>query len=179
MVLVEMREAIGRADSIVRELLEFSAANHPEVADEELSVIMEQSLGLMKFEWIKHRISLVRELSPGLPLLKLDRNKIQQVFINLFLNSIQAMPEGGTLTVRTYASQSPNVLSGTTDPGSAQRCEGFVIAEDRHRRDLICWSGEAKDIAVLCRCLAAGVFVGKPGLPVADSTKNLGELVRG
>src|SRR6185503_18262776 len=93
MVLVEMRDAIARADSIVRELLEFSVANHPEVADEELSAIIEQSLGLMKFELIKNRINVVRELSPGLPLLKLDRNKIQQVFINLFINSIQAMPE--------------------------------------------------------------------------------------
>ncbi|MEO8429340.1 MAG: PAS domain S-box protein, partial [Verrucomicrobiota bacterium] len=131
MVLVEMRDAIGRADSIVRELLEYAAANHPEVADEELSAIIEQSLGLMKFELIKHRISVVRELSPGLPLLKLDRNKIQQVFINLFLNSIQAMPEGGSLTVRTYSKQSANAQSVTTDSGPApSRCgPGSVIAE--------------------------------------------------
>ena len=131
MVLVEMRDAIARADSIVRELLEFSAANHPEVADEELSAIIEQSLGLMKFELIKNRISVVRELSPGLPLLKLDRNKIQQVFINLFINSIQAMPEGGTLTVRTYARQSTNARSVTTDPGlpHPRSGESFVVAE--------------------------------------------------
>ena len=131
MVLGEMRDAIARADSIVRELLEYSAANHPEVADEELNVIIEQSLGLMKFELIKHRISVVRELSLDLPLLKLDRNKIQQVFINLFLNSIQAMPEGGTLTVRTYATRSTNARSGTTDAGPVpSRCgQSFVIAE--------------------------------------------------
>jgi signal transduction histidine kinase len=68
-------------------------------ADEELNAILEQSLGLMKFELTKHRVAVIRELEADLPLLKLDRNKIQQVFINLFLNAIQAMPEGGTLTI--------------------------------------------------------------------------------
>ena len=101
-VLNEMRESIKRADSIVRGLVEFSSSNHPDVQDEALNEIIEQSLALVKYELTKQHVTVVRELAAGLPLLKLERNKIQQAFINLFLNAIQAMPEGGRLRVRTY-----------------------------------------------------------------------------
>jgi PAS domain S-box-containing protein len=131
MVLGDMRDAVGRADSIIRELLEFSASNHPEVADEELNAILEQSLGLMKFELTKHRITVMRALRADLPLLKLDKNKIQQVFINLFLNAIQAMPEGGTLTIRTYLKRSTETQPTTEGPCRAPPGSGeaFVVAE--------------------------------------------------
>ena len=103
MVLTEMRDAVRRADSIVRELLEFSATNHPDVRDEDLNAIARHSLNLMQYELKKHHITLAQELAADLPMLQLERNKIQQVFINLFLNAVEAMPDGGTLAVRTYA----------------------------------------------------------------------------
>jgi PAS domain S-box-containing protein len=108
MVLNEMREAIKRADSIVRGLVEFSSSNHPEVQDEALNTVVADSLALLKYELTRHRVVVVKELAPDLPLLKLERNKVQQAFLNLFLNAIQAMPDGGTLTVRTHAERLPD-----------------------------------------------------------------------
>ncbi len=53
----------------------------------------------------REHIALVRELTADLPPLMLDRTKIEQVFVNLFINAIDAMRPGGTLTVRTSRRQ--------------------------------------------------------------------------
>lgn len=100
-VLDEMREAIKRADSIVRGLLEFSATNQPNASKEDLNRVIEKSIGLIHYQLTKYRIQLVKDLSRDLPPFAIDKNKMEQVFINLFMNAIQEMPNGGTLTVRT------------------------------------------------------------------------------
>ena len=51
----------------------------------------------------RRRVTLAREFDTTVPLLPLDRTRIEHVFVNLFVNAIQAMPPGGTLTVRTFA----------------------------------------------------------------------------
>ncbi|MBI2947057.1 MAG: PAS domain-containing protein [Verrucomicrobia bacterium] len=101
LVLDEMREAIKRADSIVRGLLEFSSVNQPNASEEDLNRVVEKSIGLVHYQLTKSRIQIVTDLDPAVPRLSLDRIKMEQVFINLFMNAIQAMANGGTLTVRT------------------------------------------------------------------------------
>jgi PAS domain S-box-containing protein len=101
MVISEIRDAIRRADSIIRGLVEFAAANQPEVRRESLNAIIEASLALVRYQLTRTQVAVVSELDESLPRLWLDRNKIEQALINLFLNAIQAMPGGGTLTVRT------------------------------------------------------------------------------
>jgi signal transduction histidine kinase len=101
----DMEDAVKRADSVVKRLLDFSATSELSLATEELNSVVEQSLLLVKHELDKYHVNVVRELSESLPPVKLVRNKIEQVFINIFLNAIHAMPKGGTLTVKTYAKQ--------------------------------------------------------------------------
>jgi PAS domain S-box-containing protein len=101
-VLDDMRNAISRADRIVRGLLEFSAAYRPEVKDEDLNAIVDSSVALVRFEAARSHIEIKKLLADSLPPLKLDKTKIQQVFINIFMNAIHSMPQGGTLTVGTY-----------------------------------------------------------------------------
>jgi signal transduction histidine kinase len=48
-------------------------------------------------------IRVVKELAPDMPQAWIDRNKIKQVLVNVFTNAIHAMPDGGTLTLRTQA----------------------------------------------------------------------------
>lgn len=100
-VLDDIRQAIGRADNIVRGLLEFSAAQQTPMKDENLNAIVEQSLWLVNYEITRRQIVLTKELAPTLPLLRLEKIKIEQVFINLTMNAMQAMPPGGSLLVRT------------------------------------------------------------------------------
>jgi PAS domain S-box-containing protein len=129
LVLDEIHDAIRRADSIVRGLVEYSALNHPDVQPESLNAIVEASLALVKYQLTEGHITLVKELSPTLPTLPLERNKIEQAFINLFLNAVQAMPGGGTLHVRTFAQPATPQPDAGGAAGTASRSAPEVVAE--------------------------------------------------
>jgi signal transduction histidine kinase len=124
-VLKKMENAVNRADGVVRGLLDFSAPTSIEVRPAELNAVVEQSLLLVKHELVKAHVSVVKVLGENLPLLKLDRHKIEQVFVNLFMNAIQAMPEGGMLTVKTATKQLTQ-LGSDVDRG---KTDGFRIGE--------------------------------------------------
>ncbi len=103
MVLTDMRDAVIRADAIVRDLLYLSAAKQLEIQAEDLNAVIQHSLWLVNFELTRSRISLAPEWAADLPRVRLDKAKMEQVFINLFMNAIQAMPLGGILSVKTCA----------------------------------------------------------------------------
>jgi len=95
-----VRESAQRADKIVISLLDFSKAAKLELHPEYIGPILESSLNLVKTE-LKN-IEVVREIKVGLPKVLVDKNKLTQVFINLFINAIHAMPGAGKLTIRTF-----------------------------------------------------------------------------
>jgi PAS domain S-box-containing protein len=99
--LADMRDAVKRASSIIRELLVFSSDTEFQTRPEDLNRLIERSLRLLNTGLVASQTEVVRNLDPQLPRVAIDDNKIQQVFINLFLNAIQAMPGGGTLTLTT------------------------------------------------------------------------------
>ncbi len=102
-VLKEMKEAIARADSITKGLLDYAAEGKLSSELENLNPLIEGSLRLVRHALTSKSIQLEKQLADKLPRVSLDRNRLQQVLVNVFMNAIQAMPEGGTLTVRTTA----------------------------------------------------------------------------
>ena len=104
-VLKEMEDAIGRADAITRNLLDFAGAQQLAVTAEDLNELLTQTLRMVRHELASHRITVVKDCAAGLPRVGVDKNQIQQVYVNVFMNAIHAMPEGGTLTVRTSVQQ--------------------------------------------------------------------------
>lgn len=124
-ILKDISDAVKRADSVIHGLLDFSAPKQLQVADENLNAIIEQSLLLVRGEMAGNGYQVVKQLHEELPLLKLDRGKIGQVFVNVFTNAIHAMPEGGTLTVRTYAKQ----FTGAGENIGDTRSELFRLGE--------------------------------------------------
>jgi len=102
-VLNEMRNATNRADTIIRGLLDFSRPDDLELKAQDLNALVNNALALVKHPLSLHRIELQTRLAPELPPLALDGMKIEQVLVNLFTNAIHAMPEGGALTVKTWA----------------------------------------------------------------------------
>ena len=101
-MLQDMRDAIQRANRVISELLEFSRPGELTLQPEDLHAVVDRALSLVKLELARHHIDVIRAFDAALPTLPMDKNKIEQVFVNIFMNAIQVMPQGGTLTVRTF-----------------------------------------------------------------------------
>jgi PAS domain S-box-containing protein len=130
MVLTDMREAVTRADTIIRGLLQLSAQTDFEMKREDLNASIRRALNLIKSQVIAANVSVVRKLDAHLPPVKMDRGKIEQVFINLFINALQAMSPGGVLTVTTRAGQfGENLKVNETAFRQFSQGEPVVLAE--------------------------------------------------
>ncbi len=117
MVLNYAKDAVRRADTVIRGLLDFSTQQDLAIASEDIGRVLEEALLLVKHELDKRHIELVKEYGSGLPPVWIDKNKIEQVFVNLLINAAHAMPGGGILTVRTLP-ESPGVLVEVEDTGA-------------------------------------------------------------
>jgi two-component system NtrC family sensor kinase len=89
----------SRCTEIVKGLLEFARQNPPQKTFTDINDLIERTTQLLENQASFQNVRIVKDLDPGLPAIKLDRNKIQQVFWNLLLNSCEAMPKGGQLTI--------------------------------------------------------------------------------
>jgi signal transduction histidine kinase len=82
----------------------------------DLNRIVEQALDFLESRCAKAGVALVSRLAPDLPKIQADASQLHQVLVNLVVNGIQAMPEGGTLTVDTRAAGN-SVWLGVQDSG--------------------------------------------------------------
>jgi signal transduction histidine kinase len=69
----------------------------------DINELLNDAIALVKFDAEEQGVSINWEFDVHLPLLKCDSVKIRQVFLNLLINALDAMPEGGKLMVRTYS----------------------------------------------------------------------------
>ena len=124
MLLDDIDYAVKRADSVVRGLLDFSASEEIRADIEEVNAAVEGALFLVKHQLDRSHIALVKNLAKRLPLVKLDKGKVQQVFVNLFMNAVHAMEGGGILTVKTYSKRLSATYHRRQDAS-----DGFKIGE--------------------------------------------------
>ncbi len=116
-VIRDMHLAANRADTIIRGLLDFSHSDALELKPQDLNALIQKASLLVRHGLVTNHINLQTDLGTGLPPLSLDGVKIEQVFVNLFTNAIDAMPKGGTLMVKT----SREKLTEThRDPGARE-----------------------------------------------------------
>ena len=94
-------EEIERIDVIVKGLMDFAQPAVLQLAPQDLNQILQEVLDLMEANLNHHRISLSKKFAPNLPPVSLDRDKLKQAFMNIVLNAMDAMPEGGTLEIVT------------------------------------------------------------------------------
>jgi two-component system NtrC family sensor kinase len=120
----EMGDAVQRANTVIKGLLDFSRSEQLSLVSQDLNAVIEESLLLIKHELTAHQIVLDKQLAPQLPQVELDRNKVKQVFLNIFMNAIQAMGDEGTMSVRTVlapmvpGAAGRRVVMETEDTGS-------------------------------------------------------------
>ena len=106
-----------RASEIVNNLLNFSRTGAPEASDIDVNRVVEETLSLVSHPLKTSQIQVVKHLGEPLPPVRGSANKLQQVFLNLFLNARDAMPGGGMLEVRT-AAHNGSVEIEVVDTGS-------------------------------------------------------------
>mgnify|MGYP000309576346 CR=1 FL=1 len=99
-----LREA-HRARSVVRRLLDFSRQSESVRDRIDLNETINETISLMRHLIHTSGVQLHIRLDDSLPWVSADKNQLKQVFVNLFHNALQAMPQGGQMIVETFLSE--------------------------------------------------------------------------
>lgn len=102
-LLEKIAKQTFRASEIVNSLLNFSRTSPTDFIEVDLNRILRETATLIEHQFQKAGVTSRWNLADDLPLVRGNSGKLQQVFLNLFINARDAMPAGGTLTVRTWA----------------------------------------------------------------------------
>ena len=124
-VLNDMQIAADKANHVIFELLDYSSPHEISMVPKSINEIIEHVLTFMRHNFNEAQIELQLQLSPNLPAVLVDTKKMEQVFINLFLNAISVMPDGGKLTVNSHNETMQQAGSNV----SSQMTECFRIGE--------------------------------------------------
>jgi len=99
--LGKMENELTRSTKLVRNLLDFARQTPPSLRETDINDVVERSLDLVINSSQLAHIKVIKELKSALPRFLADPDQLHQVCINLILNAVQAMTQGGTLTLRT------------------------------------------------------------------------------
>jgi signal transduction histidine kinase len=115
-----------RSKHIIERLLGYARLREPSLETVDINSIIEDTLPLIGHQLMQDNVSLVKEYGSLLPHVRVDVEQMKEVFINLILNSHQAMPDGGTL----------HIVTGFRDDSIVIRVadEGHGIPEDHLNR---------------------------------------------
>lgn len=118
-LLDKITQQTFRASEIVNSLLNFSRTSTIEFKAISVNHVLEETLALLRHQFTTANISIELALQPELPDILGNMGKLQQVFLNLFLNAKDAMANGGVLRVETVANGQIEVIIGDTGSGIA------------------------------------------------------------
>lgn len=105
-ILEKIEKQTFRAAEIVNRLLNFARLNGSEFKDLDVNQLIRESLSLLDHQMRRNNIKLEACLDGSVPPIYGNAGKLQQVFVNLFLNARDAMPAGGELKVQTSMNDS-------------------------------------------------------------------------
>jgi signal transduction histidine kinase len=109
-----------RASEIVNNLLNFSRTSGTEFTEIDINKIITDTMALLDHQFKTTKIKVQGELAGHLPRIEGNAGRLQQVFLNLFLNARDAMPQGGVLRVATSNGDGVSVSVSDTGSGIAQ-----------------------------------------------------------
>jgi signal transduction histidine kinase len=110
---------------IVRDMLDFARMQPSRRIEVEIEPILDAVLDLVEERAATQAVTIAKSIDDSPPRVRADSDQLQQVFLNLTMNALDAMPSGGTLTVRLHASLHANPERG----GAARECV-IVAFED-------------------------------------------------
>lgn len=116
-----INNGLDRIQAIVRQLLDFAKDSPLSQSRVILNDILVNVINLTDYTISKKGIHLVKELCEEMPPVLADANKLEQVFLNLIINALQAMTEGGILKIKTWCDATNCYVSvSDTGPGISQ-----------------------------------------------------------
>ena len=117
-LLTEIMEQAERGSEVVKKLLEFSRIDpRPQTTEIDLVELMQRTLKLVKNQLMVTGIRLETDFEEDLPTLRGKRQDLQQAFLNILVNAIQAMPKGGRLIVRLARDEGDMLRVDIADTG--------------------------------------------------------------
>ncbi len=115
--LVLADEALDHIALIVQKLLGFARKHPKKTSTVDVHGEIEKVLSLLAFRFNKNEIIIEQHFDPGLPAIHADPHLIQEVLMNLLLNSVDAMEEGGTIRITTEADGPDRIRLVIADTG--------------------------------------------------------------
>ena len=115
---------VSRLEGIIHDNLSFIRESAPQLALSDMNALLREVFLLYEDELANRRIRVVQDLSAALPALLIDPQQIKQAVINILKNAMEAMENGGTLTIRTYVTDDAReaaVEFGDTGPGISSK----------------------------------------------------------
>jgi two-component system, NtrC family, sensor kinase len=106
-----------RASGIVKNLLDFSRAETSTAQEVDLPQLLNDTIQIAGNQITLGKINLHQEINPDLHTVRGNRQGLQQVFLNLIINAVQAMPGGGDLTVRAVQDRNKRIVVEVQDTG--------------------------------------------------------------
>jgi signal transduction histidine kinase len=107
---------IHRLDRVVQILVDFTRPRDLRIEEIDLKRLLDDVLVLATPDAEQHGVAIVRDLAPGSLTVKVDLDFMKQAILNVVLNGVQAMPEGGTLTISAH-SEEDQVITEIRDTG--------------------------------------------------------------
>jgi signal transduction histidine kinase len=124
-----MEDGIKRIQKTVTNLLEYARNPNLERSDADVGVLIEKAVNLLDYQIRRNQIKIERDIPQTIPSAKVDWNQMGQVFVNIFLNAIQAMQEGGILKVAIKTSDERLTVT-ISDTGKGIREEDLLKVFD-------------------------------------------------
>ncbi|UCE18702.1 MAG: GAF domain-containing protein [Gemmatimonadota bacterium] len=131
-----IEKASLHAREVIKKLMTFARQTPPQKGTVNVNRLVAEGLSFIESRCAKEGVELERILSPVVQEIKGDQSQLHQVLVNLVVNAIQAMPEGGKLTIRTTQTESSVVLivedtgSGMTEDVMRQIFVPFFTTKD-------------------------------------------------
>jgi signal transduction histidine kinase len=102
-----LREKMEHLNKIVEQILDFARSAEPVLNEVDINQLLDD-LGLLTRHKLRNQqIQFIRRLAPDLPKIMADGTQLAQAFLNLTLNAVECMPEGGSLTIFTRSFRLP------------------------------------------------------------------------
>jgi two-component system NtrC family sensor kinase len=107
-VTAEILNHIRRLDSIVKGLLNYAKPKPPQFLPCSVGNVLDKAIFFVYPEANKQQVHIETVMDPDTPSVMMDPDQIQQVFLNLMINAVQAMPDGGKLKITIYKTEKDN-----------------------------------------------------------------------